>query len=37
MKFAKLEGMNWDQFIAMLDKTHAKFKAMPLFDQLEDD
>ena len=35
MKFAKLQAMNWDQFINTLDKTHPKFKPMPLFDHLE--
>lgn len=35
MKFAKLQGMDWEGFISMLDKTHPKFKPMPLFDHLE--
>lgn len=36
LKFAKIQGMGWEPFIAMLDKTHPKFKPMPLFDQLDD-
>jgi hypothetical protein len=37
MKFARIQGLDWDQFIAMLDKTHPKFKPMPLLKGIEDD
>ena len=37
MKIAKINGLNWDRFIEMLDKTHPRYKAMPLFDHLEDE
>lgn len=36
MKFAKLYGLSWEEFLVTLDKTHPKYKEMPLFDQLED-
>ena len=37
LKLAKLQGLNWKEFLKLLDKTHPKFKPMPLFDHLEDD
>ncbi len=37
MKLAKIQGLGWDDFINLLDKTHPKFKPMPLFDNLEDE
>jgi hypothetical protein len=37
LKMAKIQGIEWDNFIEILDKTHPKFKPMPLFDHLEDD
>jgi len=36
LKLAKLQDVGWDQFLALLDKTHPKFKPMPLFDNLGD-
>jgi len=36
MKMAKIQGINWDDFLRLLDKTHPRFKPMPLFDSLED-
>jgi hypothetical protein len=36
MKFAKIAGLGWDEFIDMLDKTHPKFKPMPLLKGVED-
>lgn len=35
MKFAKLQGLTYEQFLKFLDKTHPKFKPMPLFDSLD--
>ena len=37
MKMAKALNVNWESFLKLLDKTHPKFKPMPLFDGLEDD
>ena len=36
MKMAKLQELSWSEFIKLLDKTHPKYKPMPLFDQLDD-
>ncbi|RIK75059.1 MAG: hypothetical protein DCC68_21935 [Planctomycetota bacterium] len=35
MKLAKIQGIGWDDFMKLLDKTHPKFKPMPLFDGLD--
>jgi len=37
LKMAKIQKTGWDPFISLLDKTHPKFKPMPLFDHLEDE
>jgi hypothetical protein len=37
MKFAKNLGMSWGDFLKMLDKTHHKYRPMPLLDALEED
>jgi hypothetical protein len=37
MRFAKQLGIKWTQFLATIDKTHPKYRPMPLFDQLETD
>src|SRR4051812_37963784 len=37
MKFAKQLGMKWGDFLIVLDKTHPKYRPMPLFDQLEEE
>ena len=37
MKMAKVQGLTWEPFIELLDKTHPKYKPMPLFDGLDDD
>jgi hypothetical protein len=36
MKFAKIQDMDWDQFLKALDKTHPKYHPMPLFDHLDE-
>lgn len=35
LKLAKIQGLDWKEFVALLDKTHPRFKPMPLFDHLE--
>ncbi|HEX4146444.1 MAG TPA: P63C domain-containing protein [Pirellulales bacterium] len=35
LKLAKIQGTDWDDFLKLLDKTHPKFKPMPLFDGLD--
>lgn len=35
MKMAKAQGMEWEPFLKILDKTHPKHKPMPLFDDQE--
>jgi hypothetical protein len=35
MKTAKYLNLDWGQFLKLLDKTHPKFKAMPLLDGIE--
>jgi hypothetical protein len=37
MKMAKVQGLNWEPFIELLDKTHPKYKPMPLFDDMDED
>lgn len=37
MKFAKQIGMKWGEFLKVLDKTHPKYRPMPLFDHLEEE
>lgn len=36
MKFAKTIGMSWTDFLKTLDKTHHKYRPMPLLDHLDD-
>jgi hypothetical protein len=36
LKMAKLTGMKWDEFLALLDKTHPKWREMPLLDHSDD-
>lgn len=36
MKMAKYLGLDWSEFIKLLDKTHPKYHPMPLFEQLDD-
>lgn len=33
MKFAKLQGISWEAFLKLLNKTHPKYRPMPLFDK----
>lgn len=35
MKMAKFQGMEWDDFMKLLDKTHPKQLPMPLFDKMD--
>jgi hypothetical protein len=35
MKMAKLQGIKWEPFLKLLDKTHPKYKPMPLFEDQE--
>jgi len=36
MKIAKMQDLKWDEFVKLLDKTHPKYKRLPLFDPPED-
>lgn len=35
MKMAKFQGLSWEDFLKLLDKTHPKWKPMPLLDHTE--
>jgi hypothetical protein len=37
MKFAKAMAMTWPEFMKVLDKTHPKYRPMPLFEHQEDE
>lgn len=35
-KIAKMQELDWEAFVKLLDKTHPKYKHLPLFDPPED-